>query len=113
MNINKLVDLMKINKINQRELAKLINQSQTALSQSIQRQDLKISTLEKIAAALNVPVSYFFDEDNKGNNNIIVKNNNGHNNNVNISHNSNDLQKIEMLEKRIKDLEKIIELLEK
>ncbi len=112
MKTNKLIDLLKLRKITQQELGDKIGMSKTALNQALQRQDFKTSTLEKIASVLGVPVSYFFDEGNG--NNIIVKNGNdnlqvGYNN---YQHNNHDLKEIEFLKDKIKQLEKIIELLE-
>ena len=114
MNINKLQDLMALRKINQRDLADMIEMSQTAISQAMNRGDFKASTLEKIAKALNVPVSYFFDEsaDEKkiiqnGNNNIVG----GHNSVSEDAKLKMCEKEIEYLKKQIEDKEKIIELL--
>lgn len=120
MNINKLINLMQIKKINQRELSKLIDFSQTALSQAINRGDFKTSVIEKIAATLDVPVSYFFDElteneskkiiGNGNNVNIVGQGNTGNNNAGNCSE---YIKEIEYLKKQVDDKEEIINLLKK
>ncbi len=69
MEINKLKELLKSKKLNQRELADKIGYTQTAISQAMSRGDFKISMLEKIANVLDVPISYFFSEGN----NIKIK----------------------------------------
>lgn len=46
---------------NIKEVAELIGLPRTNLSQSLSAQDVKTGLVEKISAALNVPISYFFD----------------------------------------------------
>lgn len=43
------------------EMARMLGTSQQNLSQSLSSQDVKTGLVEKIARALGVPVSYFFD----------------------------------------------------
>lgn len=47
------------------ELAKKIGMTQAGLSKSLISEDFKISLLEKIANALEVPVNYFFEDSQK------------------------------------------------
>jgi len=59
----KIRQLLKLNNQTQKQLCDKIELSQVALQSSFNRNDFKISTLEKIADAFNVPVSYFFVND--------------------------------------------------
>jgi transcriptional regulator with XRE-family HTH domain len=64
MNLNKLINLYKSQRITQEELASKIGMSKTALNAIILgKSDPQLTTVEKIAKALGVPVSYFFDEE--------------------------------------------------
>lgn len=63
MDTKRLTDLMRLRKISQRVLAEKIGFSQTAISQAINRNDFKVSILEKIAKVLGVPISYFFEDE--------------------------------------------------
>ncbi len=77
MNISKLHELMKLKKITQKELSNKIFLSQNAISNILQRGDLKVSVLEKIAEVLSVPVSYFFEEESGTSLNKQITNGNG------------------------------------
>ena len=57
--INKL---RKEKKVSQRELANKIEMSFRGLQVALDKDDFKVSTLEKIAKALQVDISYFFNE---------------------------------------------------
>lgn len=62
MDINKKIkDYLEKQDISQAELAGLIGISSTSLNRSLNSDDLKISLLTKICAALKVPASKFFD----------------------------------------------------
>lgn len=50
-------------KISQEELAKILGVKQQAISQFEKSSNLKYETIEKIAGALKIPVTYFFDND--------------------------------------------------
>ena len=59
----KIRQLSKLNNLSQKEISDKIGYTPAALSNALMRNDFKISTLEKIAEAFNVPVSYFFVND--------------------------------------------------
>jgi len=120
MNIKALRDLLKQKKISQIEISSKIGMTQAGFSNALLKEDFKISTLEKIASALQVPIGYFFDENSNGvNGNSIVGNNNKQG--IIISQN-NEIEKLqseldsckelnEELRQRIIDKEELIELL--
>jgi len=60
MNI-KLLKEIQSKQISQRDLASKIGMTQSGLSQALASGDLKVSTLEKIAEVLDVPVTCFFE----------------------------------------------------
>lgn len=62
MYINKLLRLIDGKKITKAYIVKKADISRPALDSILAGNDFKVSNLEKIAAALNVPVGYFFDE---------------------------------------------------
>jgi len=76
--INKIETFRQLKKINQRELAEMIEMTQTGYSQMIKNNDIKISVLEKIAEIFQVPITDFFS-DNIENNGIKQLNENGDN----------------------------------
>lgn len=84
MNILKLQLLMNQTKVNNSNLASMSGVSDVTISKILNGADAKISTIEKIAEALKVPVGYFFDDStinqaNTGNSNVVVgRDNNGH-----------------------------------
>lgn len=47
---------------NIKEVAELIGVPRTNLSQALSAQDIKTGLVERISAALGLPISYFFDE---------------------------------------------------
>lgn len=83
MKIGKLQALMSQRKINNSSLASLSGLSDVTISKILNGADAKISSIERIAEALNVPVGYFFDESaanqvNSGKSNVMVgRDNNG------------------------------------
>lgn len=83
MKIEKLQALMSQSKINNSSLASLSGLSDVTISKILNGADAKISSLERIAEALNVPVGYFFDDSiinqvNSGKSNVLVgRDNNG------------------------------------
>ncbi|KAA6348230.1 hypothetical protein EZS27_004298 [termite gut metagenome] len=62
MNISKLQLIMNQRKINNSNLASLSGLSDVTISKILNGADAKISSVEKIAQALGLPVGYFFDE---------------------------------------------------
>lgn len=83
MNISKLQLLMSQSKVNNSSLASMSGVSDVTISKILNGADAKISTIEKIAEALKVPVGSFFDDStinqvSTGNSNILVgRDNNG------------------------------------
>lgn len=75
---------MSQSKVNNSNLASMSGVSDVTISKILNGADAKISTIEKIAEALKVPVGYFFDDStisqvSTGNSNIVVgRDNNGH-----------------------------------
>ncbi len=59
----KIRQLQKISNISQKVLAEKIGFSVPAFSKALQRNDFKISVLQKIADALGVSIGYFFGEE--------------------------------------------------
>lgn len=80
MNINSIKEILMNKRISQRDFAAKIGMTQSGLSQAFANGDFKISTLEKIAEALEVPVSYFFgnetETNTKGCEEILLENEN-------------------------------------
>lgn len=77
MNISKLNNLLKQRKINNSNLALSSGLSDVTISKILNGADAKISSIEKIARALEVSVGYFFDEstsaqNSTGNSNVMV-----------------------------------------
>jgi transcriptional regulator with XRE-family HTH domain len=62
-NLLKIRELAKVKKITIRELAKKIGVRDGAIHKIIQKGSTNTTTLEKIAKVLDVPVSYFFDDE--------------------------------------------------
>lgn len=83
MKTGKLQALMNQRKINNSSLASLSGLSDVTISKILNGADAKISSIERIAEALKVPVGYFFDESstnqiNSGKSNVMVgRDNNG------------------------------------
>jgi len=113
--LQKIKDLLKVKKMTYEELSVEIDKSKpTVVNYFNEKSKIDIDTIEKIAKALNVPVSYFFEEttsavSNSGNGNnhstVIIG---GEKYNVPVL-----LEKIKGLESRLKDKEEIITLLKK
>ena len=63
MNYNKITEVLASNHLSVPQLALKIGMSKRGLYMGIKENSLRIDTLEKIAEALDVPVTVFFDED--------------------------------------------------
>jgi len=63
MNYNKITEVLASNHLSVPQLALKIGMSKRGLYVGIKENSLRIDTLEKIAEALDVPVTVFFDED--------------------------------------------------
>ena len=106
--------------ITMRKLVGLIDMTENGFAYSIKNKTIKLQTIEKIATNLEVPVSYFFDENTDYKKNFHVDkvehNGNGHIINAkNINNGSTNkdelflLHENELLKERIRGLEKEIE----
>jgi len=62
LNVSKIKNLLKGKKITIDELALQVGYTRSGLNKSLNSGDLKVSTLEKIAKVLDVPVSSFFSD---------------------------------------------------
>lgn len=60
-------DLLKERKITAKELFITIGMTQTGYRQMFERGTMKVSTLQKIAAFFNLPITYFFNQTNTEN----------------------------------------------
>jgi len=61
MNINVLKNILEEKKISQREISDKIGMTQAGFNKALNIGEFKVSTLEKIAEALGVPVAMFYD----------------------------------------------------
>lgn len=108
MNINILEQILESKNISQRELADMINVTPNTIT-NLKKGDFKISTLEKIAKALNVNISIFFDET-QNNDMIKLKVKQGENNIINLNGTISDLESVRneniMLRERLREMEK-------
>lgn len=117
MNVNKIIDLYKKQRLTQEEFAEKVGISKTAISQILlEKSNPRIKLVEKIAAYFQVPVGYFFDEVGEvplGNAGNIVHNANG----STIMQSIGEMQcrkELEAANKKIMELQdKIIKLQEK
>ena len=109
MNIKALRNLLKEKKISQNEISRKIGMTQAGFSNALLKEDFKISTLEKIAKTLHVPVGYFFDEESNltthVNNGVQA---NGTNNKINIQTEKKN-EEIKHLKEKLTDAQKLIE----
>ncbi len=65
MNYNKLENIRKGKKITQKELAEKVGISESTYKKNIANENMTIAVLEKIAEILEVPVTEFFDKEDK------------------------------------------------
>lgn len=63
--ISNIKKLLKDKEISQRDFASRINITQSGLYQMLVKEDLKVSTLLKIANEFNIPITYFFSDGNE------------------------------------------------
>jgi len=121
MNYSKIKILLESKKITVKKLAEKIGISEIGLHKMMNNQSMRIDVIEKIAEFLEVPVSYFFEENpvpcEKTKTHNVIQNGNGINNNMSITLKNNEIDKLktenEFLKKQVKDKEEIIELLKK
>ena len=118
--LERIKDLVKYKKLTQKELSELIGKSeQTINNYFVSRTKIDIETLQDIAKVLNVPVAYFFEEENKNGSNINYQVIKGDNNNQNtlkdkFTYENESLRKeIESQKKEIALLREMIEMLKK
>ncbi len=102
---SRIEDLRNKSGLNQVDFCKKIGLTKNGYKGALDRNDFKVSTLRAIADFFKVPIVYFFDEENET---ITNQENLVNEPSVNYGlRRENDI-----LRDRIKDLEKIIELLE-
>jgi len=120
MNVNKLHELIKARKITKAKLKTDARISRPALDSILAGKDCRVSSLEKLAAALRVPVSFFFDEqDDKKVINVSGKNNQLNQEGAHDNINAADIEvavlheRVRALEKLLAEKERVIKLYEK
>ena len=103
-----------------RELASKINMSEQNLYKCFRRNSIELKYLEQMSEFLEIPLSYFFNENEtissnklEGNKNITLQNNNlGDNNKVSIMLHDKD-EEIEKLKREIDHLKSLLEAKDK
>jgi transcriptional regulator with XRE-family HTH domain len=65
MNYSKIRQLQKMNKVSNREISVVVGLTDTGYGKMLENETCTVSTLEKIATYFKVPVSYFFDLEEK------------------------------------------------
>jgi transcriptional regulator with XRE-family HTH domain len=113
MNYSKIKFLADEKKITLKQICANVEITEQGLQRMFLNNSMKIETMEKIAKVLQVPVSYFFEDDNKevskkinaGDNNVISI---GNKNNNNTNTETKDLA---VCRKEVEGLKKEIELL--
>ena len=123
MNYNKIKTLASERKITLKELCLKIDISEQGLHKMVGNNSIKVSYLEKIAEVLEVPISYFFEEESvniSNNRNTIIGNKNQNINNNVLADIEKFKAEIEALQKeidylkiQIQDKEEIINLLKR
>lgn len=96
MKIAKLQALMSQSKINNSSLASLSGLSDVTISKILNGADAKISSIERIAGALHVPVGYFFDDS-------IINNVNSEKSNILVGRDNNGQISISEYQDRLED----------
>lgn len=96
MKIAKLQALMSQSKINNSSLASLSGLSDVTISKILNGADAKISSIERIAGALHVPVGYFFDDS-------IINNVNSEKSNILVGRDNNGQISISEYQDRFED----------
>ena len=91
MIISKLKELRAANKVTEKQLAVACGMTVNGLRSIISRNDIKLSTLTKIAEYFNVPITYFFDENSPVTNNVVHNNNGSNYIHGNVSGDGNNL----------------------
>lgn len=99
----------------QKEIADLLGLSQQSFNQMLSASDVKTSLLERIAQALNVPISFFYGECSGGHSaiangasSIAVNNNSGH---IAAGDVSTLRERVAMLERLLEEKERTIKIL--
>lgn len=108
-NLAKIAELYKSKGITLKFLAQKVGMTSTGLIHAMKTDKIKLENLEKIAAALEVPITYFYDDQNK--NTPIKMEHNGNGNIINFEQqkSNTELQKeIDALRREIALLNEII-----
>lgn len=104
--------------LTQRSLAELMEVTPQTINAILTAKDVRTSTVERIAAVTNMPISYFFKEERENQNavasgnGIAVAGNNNVAGNVTLDDNTAVLQeRVTMLEKLLEEKERLIKVL--
>ena len=98
-----------------KDLAETIGMSYQNLNRCVRENKIMANDLEKISKALNIPISFFFEE-NLDEKKIMVGNNQVNVSSQNVQQNNNhaeNLHALELFQKEIEGLKKEIELKDK
>ena len=108
MKINRIIDLYKSKRMTQEELAEKSGISKTTLSQILLGQsNPTVETIEKIADALSVPVSYFFDDEISQTGNNVTQTVHGNKNTLSNGEMAFKLE-LERLKEKVKVMQELI-----
>jgi len=120
MNYSKIKFLANEKKITLKQICANVEITEQGLQRMFLNNSMKIETMEKIAKVLQVPASYFFEDDNKevskkinaGDNNVIsIGNKNNNNSNAETKDLAVCRKEVEYLKQQVKDKEDIIQLM--
>lgn len=95
--------------ITQRKLAEEMGVTPQTISAILTAKDVRTSTVERIAAVTNMPISFFFKEETDGNN--VVASGDGsvaQLGNNNVAGNVNTSSDVAVLQERVKSLEQLV-----
>jgi len=121
----KIKELQKRNKFTQEELAELIGMTRTGFRGALANDEFKASTLLKLAKVFNVPITYFYEEDDNqiqnalaagdqsvavaGDGNFFLGGNSPKRNTTRGGEDNILSEKVKMLEKLLEEKERVIE----
>lgn len=114
MNNSRLIKLFNAGKFTKAELAKKCGISRPTVDNALNGGNIQVDTLEQLAKFFDVPVGYFFEDEQKDNNSIahVVGDNNGSmvtGNNISGNGNVVSIGKLAECEKEVTHLKAIIE----
>lgn len=97
MTADKIKEACKLRGISIRTLSEKIGMSFTGLYKAMSNDTFRVNTLKKIANTLELPITFFFNDDNLNENNNIEKQ-------------KTDKEELQKAKKRIAELEKLIKI---